>query len=104
MGNLAQSSAARAALSPGNVLSPPGFLLVLGAGGARPEPTPLVGLKIDAVGGLGLWESWEAGVSLLEMIASGSWLISADAWPGDTIPSRLRLSSSDPTAEPHLTS
>lgn len=51
------------------------LLLVLWACHAWPEPTPPVGLKIGATRGLGLWEPWEAGVSLLQIIATGSWLI-----------------------------
>lgn len=48
-----------------------------------------MGLKIDANRGLGSWEPWEAGVSLLKIIATGSWLIYVDAWPGDTVSNRL---------------
>lgn len=73
------------------------LLLVLRACRAQPEPTPPVGLKIDASRGLGSWEPWEAGVSLLKIIATGSWLIYIDAWPGDTVSNRL------PEAEPHVT-
>lgn len=73
------------------------LLLVLRACHAQPEPTPPVGLKIDASRGLGSWELWETGVSLLKIIATGSWLIYIDAWPGDIVSNRL------PEAEPHLT-